>query len=155
MRRFLLRLAILLALVLGANYIVWRWLASVNWDAWWIAVPLVIAETYSFLDTLFFGLTMWRMKQREDPGPPLDATVDVFIATYNEPIPLVMATATAAREIRHPHRTWVLDDGDRPELREAAEAAGVGYLTRSASWANRPRHAKAGNVNNAIFATEG
>ncbi|MCW2792263.1 MAG: glycosyl transferase family 2, partial [Nocardioides sp.] len=51
--------------------------------------------------------------------------------------------------------TWVLDDGDRPELREAVEAHGICYLTRSDDWTDRPRHAKAGNLNNALFLTEG
>jgi cellulose synthase (UDP-forming) len=42
-----LRLLIVCTALLGVNYIVWRWLASINWSAWWISVPLVIAETYS------------------------------------------------------------------------------------------------------------
>lgn len=60
---------IVAAAILGINYIVWRWLASVNWDAWWIAVPLVVAETYSLIDSLLFGLTMWRLQHRPDPPP--------------------------------------------------------------------------------------
>ncbi len=157
MRRELgLRIVITLTLVLGLNYTVWRWLESVNWSAWWIAVPLVLAETYSFIDVTLFGITMWRAKQRDDPGPPPDGvTVDVFITTYDEPVPLVARTAEAARDIRYPHRTWVLDDGARPEMRAEAERLGVGYLVRGGDWAERPRHAKAGNLNNALALTEG
>ena len=33
------------ALVLGANYIYWRWTASLNTDALWYAIPLVLADT--------------------------------------------------------------------------------------------------------------
>ncbi|MGK5173029.1 glycosyltransferase [Geodermatophilus sp. CPCC 205761] len=154
-RRTLLRVLIVLTLVSGTNYLVWRWLDSVNWNYWWIAVPLVLAETYSLIDAFLFGTTMWRLRERGEPPPPVEATVDVFITTYNEPIDLVMATARAALAIDRPHRTWVLDDGARDELRQAAEAAGVGYLTRSTDWADRPRHAKAGNLNNALFATDG
>jgi cellulose synthase (UDP-forming) len=99
---------------------------------------------------------MWRSRRRPAPPPPPDgATVDVFITTYNEPVELVMATAVAARDIRYPHRTWVLDDGDRAELRRAVEDAGVGYITRGDDWVDRPRHAKAGNLNNALFKTDG
>ena len=156
LRRALVRIVVVLTLSLGANYLVWRWLESVNWAAWPIAVPLVLAETYSFLDACLFGVTMWRLKERGPAPPPdQDATVDVFITTYNEPIELVMETALAARDIEWPHETWVLDDGGRDEMREAAEAAGIGYLTRSPDWVNRPRHAKAGNLNNALFATTG
>ncbi|MGW4333988.1 glycosyltransferase [Rhodococcus koreensis] len=151
-----LRILIVLTALLGLNYIVWRWLFSVNWPAWWIAVPLVIAETYSLIDSLLFGLTMWRLRKRPAPSPPPpDLTVDVFITTYNEPEDLVLATAAAAQRIRYPHTTWILDDGDRPELARAADELGVRYMTRAASWTNKPRHAKAGNLNNALMLTEG
>jgi cellulose synthase (UDP-forming) len=155
-RRVLIRLLVLLTVVAGLDYLVWRWLDSINWSYWWIAVPLALAETFSLVDVFFFGLTTWRIRQRADAPPaPQDATVDVFVTTYDEPVGLVMGTARAALAIRHPHRTWVLDDGAREEMRAAALAAGVGYLTRSADWTDRPRHAKAGNLNNALLVTEG
>ncbi|WP_222272029.1 glycosyltransferase family 2 protein [Modestobacter marinus] len=155
-RRWGIRALVVLTLVTGADYLVWRWLDSINWAQWWLAVPLVLAETYSLLDAFLFGATVWRIRQRaEPPPPPPDATVDVFVTTYDEPVDLVMVTARAARDIRYPHRTWVLDDGARPEVQDAALTAGVGYLTRSADWAGMPRHAKAGNLNNALLATDG
>ena len=145
-----------LTIVLGLNYIVWRWLFSVNWSAAWISVPLVMVETYSLIDCCLFGVTMWRLRKRPaPPAAPEGLTVDVFITTYNEPIELVMATARAATRIRYPHSTWILDDGARPAMRQAAEDAGIGYITRSPEWENRPRHAKAGNLNNALAATQG
>ena len=156
MQRAVVRILVILTLSLGVNYVVWRWFASVNWSVWWIAVPLIVAETYSLIDAVLFGVTMWRIKERGEPPPPdPQATVDVFVTTYNEPIDLVMTTARAAAKIRYPHQTWVLDDGARPEMRAAAHAEGIGYITRSEDWANMPRHAKAGNLNNALFATEG
>lgn len=155
-QQLVLRIVVVLALVLGLNYVVWRWLESVNWSAWWIAVPLVIAETYSFVDVCLFGTTMWKARRRgEPPVPAADLTVDVFVVTYDEPVDLVMRTAHAARDIRYPHRTWILDDGSRPAMAEAARAAGIGYVERSEDWVDRPRRAKAGNLNNALFVTEG
>ena len=152
----LVRALALLTGLLGANYIVWRWAYSVNWTAWWISVPLVLAETYSLIDSLLFGLTMWQLRPRgEPPPPPGDTTVDVLITTYNEPIDMVMETARAAARITYQHRTWVLDDGDRAELRRQAETEGIGWIGRSAEWVGRPRHAKAGNLNNALLATNG
>ncbi|MDF9715400.1 glycosyltransferase family 2 protein [Nocardioides sp. ChNu-99] len=155
-RLLLLRVIVLVTALLGINYVTWRWLFSVHWSAWWIAVPLVIAETYSLVDSLLFGMAMWRLKERGEPPPPIpDATVDVFITTYNEPIDLVRGTAVAAVAIRHPHRTWILDDGNRPEMGRLAEELGIGWITRSGDWAGMPRHAKAGNLNNALQATDG
>ena len=156
LRLFAIRVVVLSTAILGLNYILWRWMDSLNWEAWWIAVPLVMAETYSLLDSLLFGLTMWKFRERDKPAPPPDGlTVDVFITTYNEPLDLVMTTARAAMNIDYPHKTWILDDGNRPELRRIAAAEGIGWITRSEDWVNRPRHAKAGNLNNALLSTDG
>jgi cellulose synthase (UDP-forming) len=157
MTRFWTRLVVVLTVITGVNYIAWRWAASLNWDAWWIALPLVIAETYSLIDVMLFGMTVWKLKIRKGaPPPPPDATVDVFITTYNEDLDMVMTTALAAQQIRHPHSTWILDDGARPELKALAEEHGLGYVTRSEDWTSLlPRHAKAGNLNNALMQTHG
>ncbi|MHC5559713.1 glycosyltransferase family 2 protein [Kocuria sp. U4B] len=156
MNRVLVRLVALLTVLLGVNYVAWRWLESLNWSAWWIAVPLVLAETYSLIGVTLFGLTVWRPERRGPAGPPpAGATVDVFVTAYDEPPELVLRTALAAQAIRYPHNTWILDDGARPELEALAAEHGLGYLTRSADWADRPRHAKAGNLNNALMMTQG
>ncbi|GAA1479298.1 glycosyltransferase [Nocardioides aestuarii] len=156
MRLAVIRVIVVVTAILGINYVVWRWLFSVNWDAWWIAVPLVLAETYSLVDSLLFGLGMWRLRERGPaPAAPEGLTVDVLVTTYNEPLDLVMETARAAQRIRYPHQTWILDDGNRAELRELAEAEGIGVITRSDDWVGMPRHAKAGNLNNALLQTEG
>jgi cellulose synthase (UDP-forming) len=156
MKRAVIRVLAALTVVTGVNYVVWRWLFSVNWHAWWIAVPLVLAESYALVEAILFGLTMWRIRSRGEPPPPDPAaTVDVLITTYDEPVDLVIATARAAAAIRHPHLTWILDDGARPEMAAAAAELGVGYIRRSDDWTGRPRHAKAGNLNNALFVTEG
>lgn len=155
-RLFGIRVLIVITLAFGINYVVWRWFFSVNWASWWIAVPLVIVETYSLIDCMLFGLTMWKLKERPEPGPPLeDVTVDVFITTYDEPIDMVMKTSMAAKAITYPHQTWILDDGNRPQMCAAAEAEGMGYITRSPDWVGHSRHAKAGNLNNALGATDG
>jgi cellulose synthase (UDP-forming) len=154
--QLVVRILTTLTIVLGVNYIIWRWLFSVNWSAAWIGLPLVMVETYSLIDAFLFGVTMWRLRERGDaPAPPDGLTVDVFLTTYNEPIGLVMTTAIAARRISYPHQTWILDDGARPAMKRAAEEAGIGYITRSPDWDNLPRHAKAGNLNNALAATQG
>jgi cellulose synthase (UDP-forming) len=154
-RLALLRVICTLTVVSGFSYVGWRWLDSLNWAAWWIAVPLVLAETYSLIDVTLFATTVWRSRPRDPahPAPP-GSTVDVYITTYDEPIELVLATVEAAQRIRYPHETWILDDGARSALAEAAERLGVGYVTRGASWQGKALHAKAGNLNNALMTTE-
>ena len=156
MRIVVVRLLVVLVAIAGVNYLVWRWFFSLNWDAAWLSIPLVVAETYSLIDVALFGLTIWRSRTRPRPPAALgDETVDVFITSYNEPIEMVLTTTAAALAITHPHRTWVLDDGSRNELRDAVEELGAGYIERGANWDGQPRHAKAGNLNNALMQTSG
>lgn len=154
--QLLLRILVLLTVTSGVVYMVWRWGFSLNFDAWWLSIPLVVAETYMLIDVALFGLTVWRARARSAPHPPAeDATVDVFITTYTEPEELVRTTALAALAIRFPHRTHILDDGNRPSMRDMAEQIGVSYITRSEAWTGKSRHAKAGNLNNALMQTSG
>ncbi len=151
-----IQLLILLNVTLVTTYITWRGLFTINWALWPFSLALFGAELYSYVDTLLFGLGMWKIRVRgEPPAAPADATVDVFITCYNEPVDLVRGTARAARAIHHLHETWVLDDGDSPEMRAMAEQEGVGYITRGAAWNGKDRHAKAGNLINALFRTQG
>jgi cellulose synthase (UDP-forming) len=157
LRLWLLRVVITANLLLGTLYITWRYAGSINWPVWWVAVPLILAETYSFIDSLLFGITMWNWRgARPKPAsPPPNWTVDVFITCYNEPVELVRNTARAALAIRYPHRTYILDDGASETMRAMAEEEGVGYIVRSLEWQNRARHAKAGNLINAFYQTDG
>ncbi len=150
------RIIALADLALGFYYIVWRYTASLNMRALWFAIPLVLAETHSFIDTILFILMMWKPPRRAAPPPLEGATVDVYVTTYNEPVELVRLTAEAATRITWPNtQVYILDDGARPAVQAMAEELGCGYIARSDEWAGKPRHAKAGNVNNALLQTSG
>ncbi|MGB4586142.1 MAG: glycosyltransferase family 2 protein [Rectinemataceae bacterium] len=156
-RRLILSRGIgLVSVALGLNYIIWRYLASLNMKALWFAIPMVIAETYGIVDMLLFVLMSWRQVDREALPPPEKAEVDVFITTYNEPEELVGMTAKAAMHIDWPDKkVYILDDGARESMRTLAGELGCGYISRGPEWAKKPRHAKAGNVNNALLETSG
>ena len=78
-------------------------------------------------------------------------TVDVYIATYNEPLDVLEKTITGALCLDYSNfSVWVLDDGRRPWLKEFCEARGAGYITRPDN-----AHAKAGNINHALTKTNG
>ena len=155
-RLALVRLLIVANVLLGLNYLLWRYSDSIAWAFWPLALLLLAAETYSFVDTGLFGVTMWKWRRRRAaPLPRGDETVDVLVTCYNEPVELVRQTVRAAVAIRHPHQTWVLDDGESPAMRQMAHEEGAGYIVRSGEWHGRERHAKAGNLNNALFRTDG
>ncbi|CAA9215689.1 MAG: Cellulose synthase catalytic subunit [uncultured Chloroflexi bacterium] len=155
LRLRVLRVLIAANLALGFYYITWRF-AYINWAVWPLSLALLAAETYGYVDAWLFGLGIWRQKRRAGGGPPPPgATVDVFITCYNEPVDLVRRTARAARSMRYPHNTYILDDGNSSEMRAMAAEEGVKYVVRSEEWAGRNRHAKAGNISNALLQSDG
>ncbi|MCH8870149.1 MAG: glycosyltransferase [Chloroflexi bacterium] len=155
-RKHLLRALIVANLAFASYYISWRYLFSINWDFWPVSFALLAAETYSFISIWLFGFMLWRPKVRRNPPSFVPgAVVDVFITRYNEPVELVRETIRAAVAIRYPHNTHVLDDGNSPDMEEAALAEGAKYIVRSDDWAGHERHAKAGNINSALFQTQG
>lgn len=159
----------IVALVLGANYIRWRWTASLNLDALWFAIPLALAETLAYLGLLLFAFNLWTTRDVAIRPPPREIAecvaepgewdarppaVDIFIATYNEDEELVRLTIRDAKAVTYPHpielRIHVLDDGRRPAMRQVAEEEGVHYITRASNIGF-----KAGNLRNAMEQTSG
>ena len=76
---------------------------------------------------------------------PHGLSVDVFVTTYNEPVEVLRRTLEGALAIDYPHQTWLLDDGNRVEMRALAAEIGCLYLAREHN-----TNAKAGNLNNAL-----
>lgn len=156
------------SLVLGLWYLAWRWQYSLNWEASWFALPLILAETLAFLGLFLFIANLWRDQPVQIlPAPALLAevapdkpdgdrpiAVDIFIATYNEDPALVRLSIRDALALTYPHpimtTVHVLDDGRRPAMRAVAEAEGARYLTRATN-----EGFKAGNLRNALEQTAG
>jgi cellulose synthase (UDP-forming) len=156
-RLVLTRIIGIVAIAFGLNYIIWRYFYSLNTKSLWFSIPMVIAETYGIIDMILFVIMSWRKPTRMPPPPPLEhATVDVFITTYNEAEDLVRMTAEAALRIDWPYKkVYILDDGSRTQMKAPADTLGCGYISRGREWENKPRHAKAGNINNALLETDG
>jgi cellulose synthase (UDP-forming) len=120
-------------------------------DAFFI-MCLIFAEVYAFF-ILFLGYfqTVWPLR-RAPVALPDNADdwphVDVIIPTYNEPLDVVRYTALGALNMDWPAdkmHVYILDDGRRPEFKQFAFEAGIGYKTRSDN-----QYAKAGNINSAL-----
>jgi cellulose synthase (UDP-forming) len=135
--------------ICGAWYFGWR-LTAVNWHLPLFSIPLYCAELFGFVTGLLYLLMTYRLAVRTVQAPIPDATVDVFVPTYNESVELVRRTLLAAKNIRYPHKTWMLDDGHREEMEALARELGCEYLARSEN-----RNAKAGNLNNALKYSNG
>lgn len=158
--RYATLVMIVLSMIATGRYMYWRLTATTYWshplDAAW-GLLLVSAEVYSAL-VLFLGFfqTAWPLKRKPVPMPASrDAwpTVDVFIPTYNEPLSVVKPTIYAALALDYPRdklAIHVLDDGRRPEFKVFCEEVGVQWTIRAHN-----RHAKAGNINEALKITSG
>lgn len=130
--------------VAALAYLGWRPL-TFNDDALLFSSVVYAAELFGFILSLMHLAMTWRLTRREPPPPEPGHDVDVFIATINEPVELVRRTVLAALRMDYPHLTWLLDDGNRPEMRALADELGCRYLARGEN-----THAKAGNINHAL-----
>lgn len=157
-----------ITLVVGAWYIVWRWTSSLNMDALWFALPVVIAETCAYFGLVLFTINLWSTRDvpiapaphkknetsQEGEGADLPITVDVFFATYDEEEELVRLSIQDAKAISYPHdidiKIHVLDDGRRARMEEVAKEEGVNYISRDNNIGF-----KAGNLRNALERTSG
>ncbi|SAF10640.1 cellulose synthase [Enterobacter hormaechei] len=157
------------SLILGANYIYWRWTASLNTDALWYAIPLVLAETLAWIGTVLFTINLWKEDDPPQNPPPIEINdclrsedaeasrpikVDLFIATYSEDVELVRLSIRDAMKMDYPgpldYKVHVLDDGRRPEMKAVCDQEGANYISRQTNIGF-----KAGNLRNGLEQTDG
>ena len=138
------------------RYVYWRFEYSMptgqeHWQqVWaWIFFTFEALSIFSSVCVLFFmSRHLDRSADVSSGGSAAfnNRPVDVFIATYNEPIEILERTIIGAKAIDHSDvRVWVLDDGARDTIRALAADLGVEYVCRV-----KGKHAKAGNVNNGL-----
>jgi cellulose synthase (UDP-forming) len=149
-QEWIVRVVAVVMLAYGVYYIAWRWTSTLNPEALWFSIPLALAETWGLLTAFIMVHSVWRLKHRTPVPPAPGLSVDVFITCFDEPLEVIRRTAVGARAIRYPHRTYLLDDGKRDEVRAMAAQLGIEYLRREGT-----EHAKAGNLNHALAHTRG
>jgi len=148
-RKFL----ILFAFVVCVFYLAYRAIFTFNDTgpyALTASIALYVAECFGIFNLFLFFLQVWDVT--EPPVLPVleGRSVDVFIPTFNEEPSLLRATLEACVRMDYPHKTFVLDDGRRPEVEALARELGVNYIARPDN-----RHFKAGNLNYAFERTDG
>ncbi|MGF0241694.1 UDP-forming cellulose synthase catalytic subunit [Rhodococcus sp. IEGM1300] len=149
-----------LSLTASLRYLYWRLTSTLGFEGWvdmLFGYGLVMAELYAMIVLVFGYLqTAWPLRRKPVlmSGPPSEwPTVDVFIPSYNETLDIVKVTIFAAQAIDWPRdklRVHVLDDGRRDDFRVFCDQIGVNYIVR-----DNNRHAKAGNLNEALKVTSG
>lgn len=146
-------------IVIAIIYVIWRISHTIPTSGAWnigFGVTFLLLEIVAILQTIGFGILFWKSApHRRGPAIGTDTapTVDVYIATYNEPADILEATIVAATQLDYPadrFQVYVCDDGDRPHIRDLADKWGVGYIRRDDHVG-----AKAGNLNNAMQHTGG
>jgi cellulose synthase (UDP-forming) len=139
----------LVAIAFTLYYLGWR-LSTLNPEAMLLSWLLWAAEAYGLMVFILYVLMTWRLVYPVSPKPKHNPTVDVLIPTYNEPVDVLRATLAGCAKIHYPHRTYILDDGGREEVRILAAAFNCEYIARLTH-----EGAKAGNLNYALRRTNG
>lgn len=150
---------IIISFLFSTIYVYWRTKYTLSLDT----IPNIIASLFllcaeylGYIQQGIFYLLMSHgtdvekitLNQKEN-----SPTVDVFVATYNEPISVLRRTLTACTYLDYPSqllKIYVCDDGDRVEVEQLASELSIVYLRR-----NEHTHAKAGNLNNAMKQSNG
>jgi len=147
---FFARLLGVVTLLYTVYYLYWRARYSLNMDALFLSVPLLLAECQGAFNFALFLLMTWDITPIPHGLAEPGHSVDILIPTYNEDLAILKMTILGAIHVRYPHKTWVLDDGRRPALRQLCLQMGVEYLTRPDN-----KDHKAGNINAALAQTDG
>ena len=143
---------VIIFIAIGVWYLTWR-LGTFNYQSTASTIFSYViygAELFGFMTALLHLFMVWRTTEREAPLAKPGRSVDIYITTINEPVSMVRRTMLTAMAMDYPHKTYILDDGNRPEMRALAEEIGSGYIARTSN-----EDAKAGNLNNALKYTTG
>lgn len=152
-RRWLLGLS----LFLYARYMIWRLLYTLPTDDLGTMVvgwTVYLAELYGLCQFCFFTYQSWSPTDRRPALLTTFPTVDIMVTVVDEPLSLLRQTLVGCLSQEYPkdrYKVYVLDDGHRAEARVLASSLGCEYIRRP----DRPRHAKAGNLNHALRLTNG
>ncbi len=125
-------------------YLYWR-LDTFNPHAVLFSWLIWAGELFGVLTAFLHVFMVARLTAPISPAPPSGYRIDVFITAFNESVSVLRHTLHAAVRMEYPHQTWLLDDGNNPELAALASRLGCRYVTRADN-----RDAKAGNLNNAL-----
>ena len=152
-------LVIWMTVFLSVRHLLWRGVDTLDLSnplAATISLVIYGAEMLAFF-AMILGLFQVYGQSDHQPislskyAPEQLPTIDVMLCTYNEPVSVLYRSLVGCQSMNYPKKTvWLLDDGNRPEMRQLAQSLGCQYISRTENV-----HAKAGNLNNALNHTNG
>ncbi|TKB55074.1 MAG: glycosyltransferase, partial [Nitrospira sp.] len=151
------KLMLTLSLFLYARYMVWRLLYTIPTDdpaSLALGSVVYLAELYGLCQFCFFSYQSWSPTERTAAPITTYRTVDIMVTVVDEPLSILRQTLISCLAQEYPrdrYTVYVLDDGHRDEARQLAASLGCEYIRRP----DRPRHAKAGNLNHALQLSHG
>ena len=150
------KVALAICVVLTTRYILWRALYTLNLEdnlSIGISLTLFLAEFYGFTQLLLSTFQSWSPTDRQSPEIETYPTVDIMVTVVDEPLYILKRTLIGCLYQDYPKdrlKIYVLDDGQRSEVKALATELGISYRTRSDR-----AHAKAGNLNEAMKRSSG
>jgi cellulose synthase/poly-beta-1,6-N-acetylglucosamine synthase-like glycosyltransferase len=78
----------------------------------------------------WFSLLLMRRPLPTQPEPNMNVGVATTFVPGAEPIEMLERTLTALVAMDYPHETWVLDEGDDPDVRALCRRMGAHHFTR-------------------------
>jgi cellulose synthase (UDP-forming) len=151
--------AMLLATVTIIRHLAWRGMFTLDFNSVPNAIVGVIvysAEISAFIAMILGYFQMYKPTKTpyiDIKTAPVEQlpSVDVFLTTYNEGTDILYRGIVGCLNIDYPKKSvYILDDGNRPEVKELCKHLGCNYISRTSN-----EHAKAGNLNNALKYTNG
>lgn len=152
--RKLLKYFIALAMLIQVVYMTWRLFFTIptqNAAGFIFGILLFLAEFLAFIQSTTHRLMFlkdYQLKTKTLADLKTLPTVDILIATYNEPVDVLRNTVAAATSQKYPkdkYKVFICDDGSRSEVQQLAEEYGAVWSVRK-----EHLHAKAGNLNNCL-----
>lgn len=141
-------------------YLLWRIFFTLPYGYGTFAILfgwiLLLSEIFGMVEQIihFRNMTELIYPKKPDITGITYPSVDVFIATYNEPVELLYKSVNACVNMQYPDKDkvaiYLCDDGNRTEVFQLAEKFHINYLAREDHTG-----AKAGNLNNALAHSSG
>ena len=151
------------SLFLMIRYFLWRWKSTLNLNNpvnTIFSIGIFLIELAFIISPFWQSILMLNIKNRKSQADTMSEavkqgiyypTVDILIPSYNEPLEVIKRTIVGCQAIEYNYKKiYLLDDGNREEIRQLCEQLKCYYISRENSI-----HAKAGNLNHALSQTNG